>query len=71
IERGAGSQFDPRVVTAFLALREELATLRDEVGDQDSPGGSSVLSEVPVVALPRRGALLDHIDRHAPRAEVG
>jgi PAS domain S-box-containing protein len=71
IERGAGIQFDPRVVTAFLALREELATLLDDIGDQDLPGGSSILSEVPVVALPRRSALLDHIDRHAPRAEVG
>lgn len=73
IGSGAGSQFDPRVVTAFLALREELSTLGDEIGEIPVAGGEhSVLGGLSVVKLPRRGgALLDHIDRHAPRAEVG
>jgi PAS domain S-box-containing protein len=73
IGSGAGSQFDPRVVTAFLALRDELGTLGDELGEVPPSGGEhSVLSGLSVVQLPRRNrALLEHIDRHAPRAEVG
>lgn len=68
---GAGSQFDPRVVTAFLALREELVTLGDDVAEAPTRGEHSVLDGLSVVQLPRRGdALLEHIDRHAPRAEV-
>jgi PAS domain S-box-containing protein len=68
---GAGSQFDPRVVTAFLALRDELVTLGDDVAELPNGGEHSVLGGLSVVQLPRRGdALLDHIDRHAPRAEV-
>ncbi|MFI4991770.1 MAG: HD domain-containing phosphohydrolase [Solirubrobacterales bacterium] len=73
IGSGAGSQFDPRVVTAFLALREELSTLGDEIGEIPVGGSEhSVLGGLSVVQLPRRGgALLEHIDRHAPRAGVG
>lgn len=73
IGSGAGSQFDPRVVTAFLALRDELSTLGDELGEVPASGGEhSVLSGLSVVQMPRRNrALLEHIDRHAPRAEVG
>jgi PAS domain S-box-containing protein len=68
---GAGSQFDPRVVTAFLALREELGTLGDDVAEAPTGGEHSVLGALSVVQLPRRSeALLAHIDRHAPRAEV-
>jgi PAS domain S-box-containing protein len=68
---GAGSQFDPRVVTAFLALREELVTLGDDVAEAPTGGEHSVLGGLSVVQLPRRNdALLAHIDRHAPRAEV-
>jgi putative two-component system response regulator len=68
---GAGSQFDPRVVTAFLALRDELVTLGDDVAELPAGGEHSVLGGLSVVQLPRRGdALLEHIDLHAPRAEV-
>jgi len=68
---GAGTQFDPRVVTAFLALREELVTLGDDVAETPARGEHSVLGGLSVVQLPRRDdALLEHIDRHAPRAEV-
>ncbi|HST32447.1 MAG TPA: HD domain-containing phosphohydrolase [Solirubrobacteraceae bacterium] len=68
---GAGSQFDPRVVTAFLALRDELVTLGDDVAELPTGGEHSVLGGLSVVQLPRRDdALLEHIDRHAPRAEV-
>jgi len=68
---GAGSQFDPRVVTAFLALRDELTTLGDDVAEFPAGGEHSVLDGLSVVQLPRRNdALLEHIDRHAPRAEV-
>jgi len=71
IGAGAGSQFDPRVVTAFLALRDELSTLGDDVAEVVVGGEHSVLGALSVVQLPRRSdALLDHIDRHAPRAEV-
>jgi hypothetical protein len=71
IGAGAGSQFDPRVVTAFLALRDELTALGDEVGEVSVGGEHSVLGGLSVVQLPRRNdALLEHIDRHAPRAEV-
>ncbi len=73
IGNGAGSQFDPRVVTAFLALRDELGTLGEEVDEIPPRGGEhSVLAGLSVVQLPRRNrALLEHVDRHAPRAEVG
>jgi PAS domain S-box-containing protein len=69
IGAGAGSQFDPRVVTAFLALRDELFTFGEEL-DGPAPGADrSLLSDLSFVQLPRRnGALLAHIDRHAPRA---
>jgi PAS domain S-box-containing protein len=68
---GAGSQFDPRVVTAFLALREELVSLGDDVPEAPAGGEHFVLGGLSVVQLPRRHeALLAHIDRHAPRAEV-
>jgi PAS domain S-box-containing protein len=72
IERSAGSQFDPRVVVAFLALREDLSTLREEIGEPKEVGLRSVGSGGALVAIPRRrGDFLEHIDRHAPRAEVG
>jgi putative two-component system response regulator len=71
IERSAGSQFDPRVVAAFLALREDLGTLRDDLGQLEPDSGHAALSEASVLELPRRGTYLEHVDRHAPRAEVG
>jgi len=70
IGRGAGGQFDPRVVTAFLALRESLSSLLEDLAES-TPPKQSLLDEIPTLAVPRRrGALLEHIDRHAPRAEV-
>jgi putative two-component system response regulator len=70
IGRGAGTQFDPRVVTAFLALRDGLDSLLDDLGEAERPR-QSLFDELPTLAVPRRrGALLEHIDRHAPRAEV-
>jgi PAS domain S-box-containing protein len=71
IGAGSGSQFDPRVVTAFLALRDELVTLGDDVAEIPEGGEHSLLDGLSVVQLPRRNdAWLEHIDRHAPRAEV-
>jgi putative two-component system response regulator len=70
IGRGAGSQFDPRVVTAFLALGDELGTLREELGELEQAELPS-LSEIALVSLPRRSAYLEHVDRHAPRAATG
>jgi PAS domain S-box-containing protein len=70
IGRGAGGQFDPRVVTAFLALRDGLSSVLDDLGEAGPPQ-LSVLSEIPALAYSRsHGNLLEHIDRHAPRAEV-
>ena len=70
IGRCAGGQFDPRVVTAFLALRDSLPSVLDDLSE-DGPLERSVLSEIPALAYRRsRGSLLEHIDRHAPRAEV-
>jgi PAS domain S-box-containing protein len=70
IGRGAGGQFDPRVVTAFLALRDTLASVLDDLSGAGPPE-QSVLREIPALAYSRsRGELLQHIDRHAPRAEV-
>jgi len=70
IGRGAGGQFDPRVVTAFLALRDSLASVLEDLGEAGPPE-RSVLSEIPALAYSRsRGELLEHIDRHAPRVEL-
>jgi PAS domain S-box-containing protein/putative nucleotidyltransferase with HDIG domain len=70
IGRCAGGQFDPRVVTAFLALRDGLAFVLDDLSGAGPPE-QSVLSEIPALAYSRsRGELLEHIDRHALRAEV-
>jgi len=70
IGRGAGGQFDPRVVTAFLALRDSLASVLDNLYEAGPPQ-QSVLSEIPALAYPRSpGSLIEHIDRHAPRVEV-
>jgi PAS domain S-box-containing protein len=70
IGRGAGGQFDPRVVTAFLALRDGLASVLEDLSEAGPPE-QSVFSEIPALARSRtRGELLEHIDRHAPRAEV-
>ena len=72
IERSAGTQFDPRVVAAFLALRADLDTLCDELDDTSPSGGTPLFTGRPVTAIPRRrGDLLEHIDLHAPRAEGG
>ncbi|HEV7528818.1 MAG TPA: HD domain-containing phosphohydrolase [Solirubrobacteraceae bacterium] len=72
IERSAGSQFDPRVVAAFLALRSDLDTLNDDVEDARPSSGLAIFAGRPVVAIPRRrGDLLEHVDLHAPRAETG
>ncbi|HTZ85220.1 MAG TPA: HD domain-containing phosphohydrolase [Solirubrobacteraceae bacterium] len=71
IGRVAGTQFDPRVVAAFLALREDLGTIREDF-DEQSGEERSALSELSVVPLPRRTeAYLELVDRHAPRASVG
>ncbi|HEX3910552.1 MAG TPA: HD domain-containing phosphohydrolase [Solirubrobacteraceae bacterium] len=70
IGRGAGSQFDPRVVTAFLALRDELGTLREDLAELEQ-AELPALSDISLVSLPRRSAYLEHVDRHAPRAATG
>jgi PAS domain S-box-containing protein len=68
--RGAGGQFDPRVVSAFLALRDSLASVLDDLNEAEAPK-QSVLNEIPALAHSRsRASLLDHIDRHAPRVEL-
>jgi PAS domain S-box-containing protein/putative nucleotidyltransferase with HDIG domain len=72
IERSAGSQFDPRVVAAFLALRPELETLCDDVDALPGDDGLAIFSMRPSTTLSRRrGEVLDHVDRHAPRADAG
>jgi HD-GYP domain-containing protein (c-di-GMP phosphodiesterase class II) len=71
IERGAGSQFDRRIVTTFLALRDELSTLGADAELVPVGGEHSLLGGLSVVKLPRRShEWAEHIDRHAPRAEV-
>jgi PAS domain S-box-containing protein/putative nucleotidyltransferase with HDIG domain len=70
IEHSAGSQFDPRVVVAFLALRPDLDTICDDVDSAPPSAGPSIFAGRPIAAIPRRrGDLLEHIDLHAPRAE--
>jgi putative two-component system response regulator len=72
IENSAGSQFDPRVLGAFMELRAELDTLNDDVEDAQPDTGFTIFGGGPAVAIPRRrGDLLEHIDLHAPRAEAG
>ncbi|MEA2225276.1 MAG: hypothetical protein QOE67_558 [Solirubrobacteraceae bacterium] len=72
IENSAGSQFDPRVLGAFMELRAELDTLNDDVEDAQPDSGFTIFGGGPAVAIPRRrGDLLEHIDLHAPRAEAG
>lgn len=71
IERSSGSQFDPRVVAAFLAMRADLETLCDEVDEAPLNGGPTLFGGRPAALPRRRGDPLEHIDLHAPRAEAG
>jgi PAS domain S-box-containing protein len=72
IERSAGSQFDPRVVAAFLALRADLEMLGDELNDTRADTGLTIFGGSRVTPLPRRrGEGFEHLDLHAPRAEAG
>ena len=72
IERSAGTQFDPRVVQAFAALGEDMATVHEDLDEFARPDdGQGPIGGASVLALPRRATYLEHIDRHAPRAEVG
>ncbi len=73
IARGSGTQFDPRVVAAFMTLRNDLGRLRDELGEVEERGfGTSGDGRPLQHAIPRRrGDYLEHVDRHAPRAEAG
>jgi PAS domain S-box-containing protein/putative nucleotidyltransferase with HDIG domain len=71
IERSAGSQFDPRVVAAFLAMRAELDTICDDIDSAQPSAGPAMFAGRPIAAIPRRrGDLLEHVDLHAPRAET-
>ena len=71
--RGAGGQFDPRVVEAFLALRG--GTRHAQRRRRRSTAGGRLDAprrRARSVAIPRRRSdLLEHIDLHAPRAETG
>ncbi len=70
IARSSGTQFDPRVVVAFLSLREDLGRLRDELGDVEQRGLGADADGRPQHSIRRRrGDYLEHVDRHAPRAE--
>jgi PAS domain S-box-containing protein/putative nucleotidyltransferase with HDIG domain len=70
IERAAGSQFDPRVVSAFLELRDDLQRLRDELGEVEARSFGLSLDGKPAYTIPRlRGEYLEHVDRHAPRTD--
>jgi PAS domain S-box-containing protein/putative nucleotidyltransferase with HDIG domain len=71
IERSAGGQFDPRVVTAFLGLRGDLETVGDEVDNAQLAPEPALFGGAPISALPRRrGDVLEQVDRHAPRTEA-
>ena len=68
IARCSGTQFDPRVVDAFMSLRNDLGRLRDELGEVEERGVGTPDGR-PMRAIPRRrGNFVEHIDRHAPRA---
>ncbi len=71
IARSSGSQFDPRVVAAFLSLRDDLGRLRDELGEVEGEGAFALTGDgrVPHAIRRRRRDYLEHVDRHAPRAE--
>ncbi|HEX3434034.1 MAG TPA: HD domain-containing phosphohydrolase [Solirubrobacteraceae bacterium] len=70
IERSAGSQFDPRVVKAFLAMRADLDTICDDIDNVQPNLDLAILTERPMATLPRRrGEGLEHVDLHAPRAQ--
>jgi PAS domain S-box-containing protein len=69
IARGSGTQFDPRVVTAFMSLRNDLGRLRDELGEVEQRSFGAVGDGRLAYSIPRRrGDFLEHVDRHAPRA---
>jgi putative two-component system response regulator len=71
IARSAGAHFDPRVVAAFMALRQDLGGLREELGELERDSDFGLAPEASTLhALPRRRrAFLEHVDRHAPRAQ--
>ncbi|HTB70336.1 MAG TPA: HD domain-containing phosphohydrolase [Solirubrobacteraceae bacterium] len=70
IAHGSGTQFDPRVVVAFMLLRNDLGRLRDELGEVEQRGLAVGADGRPSHSIPRRrGGYLEHVDRHAPRAE--
>ncbi|MEA2207624.1 MAG: hypothetical protein QOF54_101 [Solirubrobacteraceae bacterium] len=71
IARSAGAHFDPRVVAAFMELRQDLGGLREELGELERDSDFGLAPEASTLhALPRRRrAFLEHVDRHAPRAQ--
>jgi PAS domain S-box-containing protein len=73
IARSSGTHFDPRVVASFMSLRMDLGRLRDELGELERERVLAAPLESPSIhALPRRRrAYLEHVDRHAPRAQPG
>jgi PAS domain S-box-containing protein len=72
IERSAGSQFDPRVVAAFLSLRADLDTICDDIDNAQPAMDLAIFTERAMATMPRRrGGEPDHRERHAPRVQPG